>query len=175
MFEVILEYRVDGQRVASILLLLAALKWGRPPEKASIITFVALFTIPLTIVEYAFDGPLIFSERGILYAALDVLALISFLSIGLNANRVYPLWLAAFQIVVLAAHMVRGVVEAITPLAYAIMVISPSYFQLGIIAGGLILHIRRKKRFGEYRDWRMSAPQQPWTLSESGSGPRGGI
>lgn len=158
MFDLVIEYRVEAQRILSILLLIAALKWGGAPERISTGLFVLLFTLPLSAVAYIGDGPLMFGESSIVYVALDTIALALFLFIALYANRNYPLWVTGFQVVALAAHMVRGIVDVITPLAYAIMVISPSYFQLIFMAVGLILHIRRKKRYGDYRDWRVPLP-----------------
>ncbi|MDA9918626.1 hypothetical protein N9D37_01945, partial [Erythrobacter sp.] len=104
------------------------------------------------------DGSVVFSSRAGFYIAIDIIACVAFVLIALNANRNYPLWLAGFQVVALAAHMVRGLVDSVSPLAYAILVIGPSYFQLILMLVGLIRHIRREKKHGEYRDWRV-----PWS------------
>ncbi|TRD11787.1 hypothetical protein FGU71_07890 [Erythrobacter insulae] len=157
MFETVLEYRVEFQRLASILLMLAALKWGSAPERAVTLVFAVLFTLPLSAFEFWAEGPLIFSGSGSIYIALDLVALALFLAIALNANRTYTLWIAGFQIVPLASHLVRGVVDAVSPLAYAVLAIGPSYFQLILMGGGLLFHIRRKKRYGEYRAWRVQS------------------
>nr|WP_298930714.1 hypothetical protein [uncultured Erythrobacter sp.] len=158
MFEIILEYRVEAQRLASIILMLAAFKWGGAPEKIVTTTFVLFFTVPLTAFEWLADGPLIFSGGRLVYVALEVMALSIFLGVALNANRNYPLWLAGFQIVALVAHMVRGLVDSVSPLAYAILAIGPSYFQLILMLAGLIRHVRRNRKYGEYRDWRVPLP-----------------
>lgn len=165
MFELILEYRVEAQRIASVILLLAAFKWGGVPERIAAATFVVLFTLPLTAFELIGGSPLIFSGSRLVYVALDVTALVIFLVIALNANRNYVLWIAGFQVVALVAHLVRGIVDAVSPLAYAILVIGPSYFQLMLMLAGLIFHIQRKKKYGEYRDWRIGV-KMPF-----GSGP----
>ncbi|MBV7266064.1 hypothetical protein [Erythrobacter ani] len=159
MFELILEYRVEAQRVVSVLILLAALRWGGAPERAAAATFVLFFTLPLTAFEFFAGGPLIFSGIRIVYVALDIFALTAFLAIALNANRNYPLIIAGFQVVALVAHLVRGIVDTVSPLAYAVLVIGPSYFQLVLLACGLALHVRRRKRFGPYRDWRVPLPK----------------
>lgn len=158
MFDLIMEYRVEAQRILSILLLIAALRWGRAPERFSIAIFVAFFTLPPAAFEYLTNEPLMFGASSIAIVGLDLVALVLFLFVALNANRNYPLWIAGFQIVALTAHAVRGMVDTVSPIAYAILVIGPSYFQLILIAAGLVLHVRRTKKHGEYRDWRVPMP-----------------
>lgn len=158
MWELVLEYRDDAQRVVSLLLAVAMFRWGGAPERASGATFVILFTVPTAASDWfgVGDGRLPLASE--VYVALDLAALLLFVLIALNANRNYPLWLAAFQIVATAAHAVRGVVDTVTPIAHAIMVIGPSYFQLALLAVGLVRHVQRKKRYGKYRDWRVPLP-----------------
>lgn len=158
MFEIILEYRVEAQRIASVLVALAAWRWGGAPERASAFTFLILFILPSTFFEFFEGGPLIFSGGGLLSIGIDTAALAVFMLIALYANRNYALWIAGFQLVAMAAHMVWGMVDAVSPLAFAILVIGPSYFQLLLMTVGLVRHIRRKKRHGEYRDWRVPLP-----------------
>lgn len=174
MFQLVVEYRDEAQHIASLLLALAMWKWGGVPDRMLALTFVSLFTLPNMIIGFVSGGALFFIEGGTLYAAIDILAAFIFVGIALNANRNYTLWIAGFQLVAAVSHAVRFMVDVVTPLAHAMMVIGPSYFQLILMAVGLIRHVRRKKRYGEYRDWRIS-PQQPWNLTESSSLPRGGI
>ena len=81
--------------------------------------------------------------------------------IAVHANRNYPLFMAALQLLVVSAHVARGLIEAIAPIAYAVMVIAPGWLQLLLLATGLARHLRRKRRYGAYRDWRVQAP---WML-----------
>ena len=173
-FEFFVEYRAEFQRIVSLLIGLAMWRWGGAPERFIASIFVGLFTVPTALLETIFQGSLIFVSGGLFYVAIDVLAAVAFVSVALNANRNYTLWIAGFQVVATAAHAVRLIVDVVTPLAYAIMVISPSYFQLILMVAGLIRHMRRKKRFGKYRDWRIS-PQHPWDLAHLSNGPRGGV
>ena len=175
MLELIFENRSFIQYIVSLVLGLAMWRWGGKPEKACATVFVVVFTIPAILSELIAGYALFYFADGYFFLLIDAVAAILFIVIAVNANRMYTLWIAGFQVVALAAHFVKYVVEMVSTLAHAVLVVGPSYFQLGLMLGGLLAHIRREKRFGEYRDWRMSAPQQPWTLSESGSGPRGGI
>jgi hypothetical protein len=154
MFELFVEYRDDAYRIASIILGLAMLRWGRGPEKAVALIFVGLFVVLHVPYHWLTDATILYDNIDLFHAALDLLAAAGFIAVALYANRNYTLWIAAFQLVALTAHLVSGLVQIVTPLAYAIMVIAPAYFQMIFMAGGLILHAQREKRFGEYREWR---------------------
>ncbi|MEL6530625.1 MAG: hypothetical protein AAFQ27_11735 [Pseudomonadota bacterium] len=156
MLDLLIEYRDEAQRVVSLLLGLAMLRWGGAPERAIALVFLGIITVPVIATGFLVSESLILSDLGVLYAALDIIAAIAFVIIALNANRNYPLWIAGFQLVAAAAHLVRGFIDSITPIAYAVMVIGPSYFQLMLMAAGLYRHIQRKKHYGEYRSWRPS-------------------
>jgi hypothetical protein len=80
--------------------------------------------------------------------------LAGFAAIALNANRNYPLWAAGFQLVAVGSHLVRGLVDSVSPIAYAILAVGPSYCQLALLFAGLLRHRARLRRYGPYRDWR---------------------
>ncbi|MXO91831.1 hypothetical protein [Pontixanthobacter aquaemixtae] len=86
--------------------------------------------------------------------AIDIFALFSLGIIALRANRNYPLWLTGFQIVATVAHLAKALMQQISPTAYAVMYIAPSYFLIIILGLGIWFHHRRVKRFGMYRSWR---------------------
>lgn len=155
MFDLLIEHRAIAQHIASVFLMLAMLRWGGAPERAVVLVFVVLFTLPVVIFQLFAGYALFFAAGGVFYASVDIIAATAFILIALNANRNYTLWLAGFQVVAASAHAVRYLVEVVTPLAHAIMVIGPGYFQLILMLIGLVRHIRRQNRYGEYRDWRI--------------------
>ncbi len=95
------------------------------------------------------------------HAGLDVFLLVALVPIALHANRSYPLWIAALQVVATLAHLARGLFDQIAPIAYAILFVAPSYFQIILLAAGIVLHIRRQRRHGSYRSWRTSSSPSP--------------
>lgn len=90
-------------------------------------------------------------------AAIDAIALIVSVAIALSANRVYPLGFAAFQVLATTAHLAKDMAHGTAALAYVVLYVGPSYFQIIILAIGIWMHHRRVRRYGTYRDWRISS------------------
>ncbi len=88
------------------------------------------------------------------HAVIDLGAMIALFVIALRANRMYTLWIAALQLIAFNAHLARELTQGMSPIAYAILFVGPSYFQLLIQALGLWAHRRRLAKFGPYREWR---------------------
>lgn len=142
------------------LLAAAALRWGAGPERACA---AALFIV-------TFGDPVyhLLVERGPVYGSVDIGHLLmdigvaaTFIGVALRANRVYPLWLAAFQLVSVLSHFAREVTETFPKLAYGLMTYGPYYLTILIAAGGLWRHARRMGRHGRYRSWRISSNPSP--------------
>jgi len=155
-WELVLEYRDEAQFVAGMFISLAALRWGGMPERC----VAAVWLVVFEGGDLAYDlfvGPSMrLDQIDIWYAGIDVLAATIFVGVALCANRMYTLWIASFQLVSMSAHISRELVDAMTPISYAMLSIGPSYFQLALLLGGVIYHIKRKKIWGDYRDWRKS-------------------
>lgn len=147
-------YRSEAQHIASVVLALAIWRWGASPERWLIGLFIATMVAPSYVARLFGLGNLAFGPNAWLYVAIDMVATIAFVAIAINANRNYPLWIAAFQLVALGAHAARGLVDTVSPFAYALLAGGPSYCQLLLIFGGLLRHVQRERRFGPYREWR---------------------
>ena len=147
-------YRDEFQLAAIVLL--AVLSWyrGGGPERASAATMLAMFLVD-RVRRALFDTQIDLWSTDLWYFSLDLAVLVAFFAIALRANRMYPLALAAFQLVAVCAHLARSLVESVSPIAYFVMYVTPSYFQLIIIGVGLWAHRRRVSQFGDYRDWRL--------------------
>ncbi|MGB5778257.1 MAG: hypothetical protein WBH10_04185 [Allopontixanthobacter sediminis] len=137
-----------------VLLVLAALGlWkGAGPERAVAGVFIGMLVSGriLTLIFGNFIN-LVSIDYG--RALIDLAAMIAFIVIALRANRMYTLWIAALQLTAFNAHLARELTQAMTPIAYAILYIGPSYFQLLAQGLGLWAHRRRTARFGPYRSW----------------------
>jgi hypothetical protein len=157
---VLLASRVFAQTLALVLVVAAAFVWGAGPERASAATLAWLRLADLAY--HAVFGPAVqLASTDIAHAAIDTVALAAFVIVALQANRIYPLWLAALQLLAVYAHIARDIAHAISPLGYAVMYIAPSYFQIILLACGIWLHRRRLRRVGSYRAWRRSSSPSP--------------
>ncbi len=149
------EYRPLVQDVLALSVCLAAFIWGRGPERAIAATWLILFELVARVYSSFFDAGTRVTQIDPLIATQDVLAGIILVAVAVNANRNYPLWIAAMQVLAITAHVARALTEAITPIAYMTMAVAPGWIQLFILAGGIFCHSRREKKFGRYREWRV--------------------
>jgi hypothetical protein len=154
-------YRIEALHIASLVLTLAIWRWGAAPERWLIGLFVATMIAPFYFSRWLGISNLPFGPYAWAYVGVDLLATIGFVVIALNANRNYPLWVAGFQLVSVGAHAVRGLGDLVSPFAYIILASGPSYCQLLLIGAGFIRHARRERRFGSYRDWRVTRERPP--------------
>jgi len=158
-FELFNEYRALGQHIASVLLALAIWRWGARPEQWLIGLFIAMMVVPVYLFKGLGLGNLHFGSFAWLGISIDVLALGAFVLVALNANRNYPLWIAGLQLVAIGAHGAHGMIGSVSPLAYLLLSVGPAYFQLLLIFGGFVRHVQRTRRFGAYREWRVSTSE----------------
>lgn len=138
---------------SAILLVLAASRWGAAPERLCVA--VHCFMLFADAYYHALVGPgTIYYSVDPGHLAIDATAAIQFFAIALFANRMYPLWLAAFQIVSVIAHFARMELSEIGRLAYGLLNYGPYYLQIVTLAFGLLLHARRARRYSTYQSWR---------------------
>lgn len=151
-------YRVPAQHLAAFLLAGAAWRWGGAPERLLSGAFLMTMVLPIYLLKWMFPERGLDDPSFVYRMLLDVVAAAIFVGIALRANRNYPLWIAGFQLVSLGAYLVKAVAPVVSPLALVILIAGPSYCQLLILIAGFIRHIRRERRFGPYRAWRIAPP-----------------
>lgn len=147
-------YRVPALHLTSLLLAAAIWRWGGAPERWLIGVYLATMVLPSYPAQWLGLRAMEVGPAAIVSALIDLVAAAAFIGIALQANRNYPLWIAGFQLVALGAHLAHGLIQGVSPLAIALLVVGPSYCQLLLLAAGFIRHTRRERRFGPYRDWR---------------------
>lgn len=131
--------------LASVLLFLFALWRGASPER--LLTGALLVAASVQQIS-GLGWPSASARTDALVCVLaDVLLFATILAVALHANRLYPLWLGGAQIVRLASHFAAAALT-LRPQAYATMQQVPFYFELIIMALGLLSHHARRRRAG---------------------------
>jgi len=139
--------------LVSCCLLYAVLRGGAPERIA--ITVVAVGSV-LTVI--AVSAPAVrFGSIEIGIFAVDVACLLSFLLLALRAERIWPLWVTALQLIGTTGHAIRVVDPGLIRWAYQFVLAFWSYPMLLLIALGTWNHQRRVARFGADKSWSSSS------------------
>jgi hypothetical protein len=135
-------------RFAIALTLLAAaalyaLRRGGGPEKqvAAILVGVQV----LDMAYHALGARSHYLKVDAFHAFNDGWALAAMLAVALTANRFWPLWVAALQVIAGFAHVVRILDLTVPPMAYAIMIRVPLWMQICVLLLGTWNHARRRQ------------------------------
>ena len=132
---------------------LAAVARGGPPERmaAGIIVCWIIADVSYHLV----FGPSGFARVDPVHLVLDGGELIAIVWLALRANRMWPLWAAAAQLICVSGH-VALFMEPGMRRAYWAMTQLPPYIQVTALFLGAVAHARRFERIGPYRSWRFS-------------------
>jgi hypothetical protein len=144
--------------VAIILAVVVAAGWlgyrqGGPPERFAAVLIVGWVTIDA--LYHLLFGPSGFSRVDPVHVVLDGSELVAILWLALNANRTWPLWAAAAQVICVAGHVAALLEPGGMRLAYWAMTQLPQYIQLTALLFGATAHARRVRLMGRYRSWRL--------------------
>jgi hypothetical protein len=123
--------------------------WPERVGAAIILVGSALSTAAMSGSKYASV------EVGVLL--VDVAALFAFLALAIRAERLWPLWVTALQIIGTAGHAVKLTDAEVIRTAYAIAMAVWSYPMWFLIVLGTWNHQRRLARFGVDKSWSSSS------------------
>ncbi|WDA42779.1 hypothetical protein [Erythrobacter sp. BLCC-B19] len=155
-------YRVLIQHLFAFALAGAIWRWGAGPERWTIGVFLATMVLPIYVIWWVGGQSYADGSYDLWYFVIDVVAVGLYLLLALHANRNYPLWIAGLQLVSVVAHLSGTLVDTINPFALAVLVIGPSYGALIVLTIGFWRHRFRERRYGQYREWRLSPPSLAW-------------
>jgi hypothetical protein len=140
----------------AILVLCAAyavMRGGGPERAGAAIIFIG--SVCSTALLSA--GPNRYSgvESGVF--AVDGAVCIAFLVLALRANRYWPLWMTALQLIGTAEHAVKMVDSHVIRLVYGFIMAVWTYPMLLLLVLGTWRHRRRLDRFGVDKSWASSS------------------
>ena len=88
---------------------------------------------------------------------LDGGELVAITWVALRANRMWPLWAAAAQLICVSGHIAAFIEVGGMRRAYWALTQLPAFIQLIALVLGAVAHARRFDRIGPYRSWRYSS------------------
>lgn len=163
------EYRIYAQDALALTICGCALVWGGGPERAVAATWLIVFQLGLLVYEEFVSLGYQLLGIDLWLASSDWLAGLIWIAVALYANRNYTLAIAGLQLLAMIAHLARGLTDLISPVSYVVMYAAPGWFQLMFLAIGLVRHIQRKRRYGTYRDWRVTKPASGSVVNRLGA------
>lgn len=130
----------------------AAYSRGGPPER-----FAAVFLAGPVLADAVYHllfGPSGFDRVDPWHVFLDLTILGFVMWLALRANRVWPLFVAAAQLLSVTGHIAVIVQPDGMRRAYWAMTQLPQYIQLTALLAGAAAHAKRERLLGPYRSWR---------------------
>lgn len=128
---------------ALLLITLALAFWqGGSPERlcAGVVLLMAL----LQFLGNALFGR-IFDQVDLVSLIVDLTGFVGMTAIALFANRIWPLWTSAMQLLSCTSHLGREVSGKVEPLVYSILKTGPTFLVLLILLMGTFHHWWRLK------------------------------
>lgn len=128
----------------AVLLGTIAYAWcvGGRPEKYIAALLAAMLVDP---VYHWAAGESTYISIDLWHFLLDLAVLVAAVWLALGADRIWPLFFAAFQLVTTLGHLFRLVRVEMPEIVYAILIRAPSYLMIATLLVGTALHHRRMR------------------------------
>lgn len=94
-----------------------------------------------------------FQSMEIGIALVDAVLLVGMLTVAMNADRYWTLWITAFQIIQVLAHLPELLIPQLLPQIYGLIISVWGYPMLLILFAGTWRHQQRISRYGSDRHW----------------------
>lgn len=141
-------------KIAAAAVLLMALYKGDEPER---LVAIILITATLTdMVNHTLFGEPVFIALNPGHLVIDSWTTVALFWVALRANRGWPMWACAAQLILMVAHMAKLTELSLVRFGYFAMTQLPVIIQTVALLTGTIAHVRRTERVGRYQAWRLS-------------------
>ena len=131
------------------------LAWHRGGAPERIATAIIVSWIAADASYHLVFGPSGFDRVDPVHLVLDGAQLVAIVWLALRANRVWPLFAAAAQLMCFSSHIAVMITPDGARRAYWAMSQLPQYIQLIALLAGAAAHARREQHIGPYRSWRV--------------------
>jgi hypothetical protein len=138
------------QFLLCISVLFAARKGGEPERMVAII-LVATFLFD--IANHQIFGDPTWFEVNPGHFVIDLWAFLTLTWVALKANRGWPLFMSATQLIVIMAHFSKLFEIDVARRSYWAMAQMPQMVQFFVLIIGTYAHIARRRRIGTYASW----------------------
>ncbi len=132
---------------------LFAARRGGEPEQLVATVLVSIFL--LDMVNHTLFGVPTWYTVNPGHLVIDTWAFFTLLWVALYANRGWPLWVSASQVLVVLGHIAKLWEVDMVRRAYWTMTQMPFLFQILVLAIGTGAHVSRQRRIGRYHSWRL--------------------
>jgi hypothetical protein len=139
-----------------VLLLFVLVAWRRGGVPERVLSGIMLGMVVADRIYHMGRGAdlLVYHGIDVVHLAIDTSGLLGIGYVALHANRFYPLWIGGAQIIAFSSHFYRLGIIDVHKTAYQVMAIIPSYVQLVAMGLGLVCHVWRQRKRGNYPSWR---------------------
>jgi hypothetical protein len=138
------------------LLLIAAIGFavrkGDEPERLVAIVVGSGFL--LDVPNHFFFGASTWFEVNPGHFVIDLWMLLTVTWVALKANRGWPLWISAMQLIVVMAHVAKLLEFDEARRSYWVLTQTPGYAEQIVLIIGTYAHAARQTRIGRYAAWR---------------------
>lgn len=139
-------------RLLLAIAVLFALRKGDEPEK--LVAMIMVAEVPLDLGNHAAYGYPSWFAVNPGHFVIDLWVLITMTWVALRANRGWPLWVCAMQVIVVTAHLGKLFEIDEARRSYWLMSQAPGLAQLVTLILGTNAHVQRLRRIGAYAPWR---------------------
>lgn len=127
-----------------------ALSQGGAPERIGALILLVGYALTVVVVSPPFIRYRSV-ETGVLM--VDLLCFASFVLLAMRAERYWPLWIGALQLLTVAGHGAKFVASDMLGNTYAFLIVVWSYPMIFLLIIGTWRHQRRLRRFGVDESW----------------------
>lgn len=139
-------------RFAIAAVVIFAFRKGGEPER--LVAAVLVATTALDLGNHAMFGETAFFAVDPGHLVIDSWAMTALMWVALRANRGWPMWVSAAQIIVVLGHMSKIIELSLVRYGYFAMTQMPLNIQAIALLLGTVAHMRREERVGRYHAWR---------------------